>query len=559
MKKIAVLLLSAVLALSTLTGCNKNKVDSNSPETLEIYILNQGYGYEWCQPMIDAFKEEEWVKEKYPNLQTDIYKDEVAQTAVNMLASGSARANRYDLLFSSNLTLQLTPTADCINLAEGVFNQLVPGENVTVKEKMIPSAREASRYTTGDPDEDEQYYMMNWYGGMMGIMYNKTQFDKLKRGEESVELPRTTDEFIAILNGIKNKTITGWTPAGNSAGEPFSTYQPSTYIDFVSNIWWAQYDGIEGEDSGYNNFYKGVVHNETGDNYSTDAITNAVGLKKTYEMLNTFLPDTSITWINPLGTQRNNYTDTQNKIVTGEHLFMVTGDWVMHELQSFYDGLVEMGRTPDTVSMMPVPVLSAVIEKTSTINDDATLSKVIKAIDDKTAYDARGTELESVSKDDWDKIFEARHIAYTTGGNSSAYIPSYAAGKDLAQDFLRYMATDKAQEIFMETTKGCQLPFLYDTSNPNYSTLSANFPELNKAALNVLLDPDIEFLLPEEYFPLRRFCQFTIKKPNGSRAEALRKGDETPESLITDLKGYWDEANRFEEAKSRLPYKPWEH
>ena len=34
-----------------------------------MYVCNLGYGYQWAEQMLNAFKEEAWVKEKYPNLQ----------------------------------------------------------------------------------------------------------------------------------------------------------------------------------------------------------------------------------------------------------------------------------------------------------------------------------------------------------------------------------------------------------------------------------------------------------------------------------------------------------
>ena len=50
MKKAVSVAVAAVLAgtsLSVLAGCGK-KVDSDTPETLEVYVCNLGYGYQWA-------------------------------------------------------------------------------------------------------------------------------------------------------------------------------------------------------------------------------------------------------------------------------------------------------------------------------------------------------------------------------------------------------------------------------------------------------------------------------------------------------------------------------
>ena len=61
-KRVAVLLAFALLSFSLLfAGCNRR---DNSVETLEIYVANFGYGYEWLQPLMDDFAKQDWVKEK---------------------------------------------------------------------------------------------------------------------------------------------------------------------------------------------------------------------------------------------------------------------------------------------------------------------------------------------------------------------------------------------------------------------------------------------------------------------------------------------------------------
>lgn len=66
MKKKVALFLAALFCLPA-GGCGGNRV-GNDDQTLEIYVLEAGYGREWLDALIEAFEEQDWVREKYPNL-----------------------------------------------------------------------------------------------------------------------------------------------------------------------------------------------------------------------------------------------------------------------------------------------------------------------------------------------------------------------------------------------------------------------------------------------------------------------------------------------------------
>ena len=62
------LLLASILTIGALSSASCKKKIENNENTLEIYLADFGYGYEWLNSMIDSFKNQDWVKEKYPNL-----------------------------------------------------------------------------------------------------------------------------------------------------------------------------------------------------------------------------------------------------------------------------------------------------------------------------------------------------------------------------------------------------------------------------------------------------------------------------------------------------------
>ena len=131
------------------------------------------------------------------------------------------------------------------------------------------------------------------------------------------------------------------------------------------------------------------------------------------------------------------------------------------------------------------PIISAIIEQTSTIADDAELSAVIKAVDaENSSLTGEGYE---VSQEDYDIIKEARSVVWSFGSGHTAVIPKYALGKNVAVDFLKFMATDKGLETYMRGTMGASLPFTYDlkTKNPTLYN-SSEINALHKERLDYM-------------------------------------------------------------------------
>ena len=483
MKKFLTVLLAIVVSLSTCVACNKSKIDPNDPQKLEVYIYNAGYGYEWCEDIINAFKEEDWVKAKYPELKTSITKDELSTTAKEMLTA-TKKVNKYEVLFGTGLESSIGPDSNVVDLTEAVYNADVPGEDgVKFSEKMIPSYLISAAYNgKGTATAAKNYYLVNWASGMTGLIYNEDKLNAL-----GFTVPNTTDELLDIMRRVKE--LNGTNSAYRQTTS-FATYGASAYLTYVYYTWWAQYQTSEE----YINFYNGV---DSDTQSRSPAVFRQKGILRTLELMEQFMVlDKGYTWLNP-NTGREAFRETQNRVQLGNALFMANGDWVDNELKVLRDGLAAQGHA-DTVKMMRTPILSSIIELTPTINDDNTLSAVVKAVDEgKTGY-------EGVSAADFERIAQARRVVYSIGPGHNAYIPSFASGKEVAIDFLRYLATDKANEIYIKATNGASLPFKYDvkTANP---TLFAQLSPMQQDRLNYFAEQDVNILPPQSSFPLVRY------------------------------------------------------
>lgn len=497
MKKSITVLLAAVLALGAFAGCNKRKVDSSDPQTLEVYLYNAGYGEDWCQDLLDAFAEEDWVKAKYPNLEIDFDSDETANRAQELLAA-SERANRFDLVMGTGLESLLDPDAQAIDLTEVVYNSEVPGEGVLFKDKMLASYLESAAYKgRAGSQEETAYYQVNWASGMTGIMYNATKLaaltedGTLKEGEKKLlpyDVPNTTDELIAVLRAVKDKN-------GQSANytqtSSFATYGASSYAHYLYYIWWAQYETSDE----YINFYNGI---DSATESRSPAIFLQDGLLEALSVLETiYYRDNGYVWINP-NTGREAYRETQNRVQLGNALFMANGDWADNELATLREGLIEQNGSADEIKLMRTPVISSIIDHTPSIPDDKTLSAVVNAIDKgETSYG-------SVDPEDFAIVKAAREVVYSIGPGHNAFIPSYAAGKEVAIDFLRFMATDKAQEIYIRSTNGASLPFKYDLKAKNEALYNEISP-MQQDRIDYFAEMEVNVLPSQASFPLVRY------------------------------------------------------
>ena len=460
MKKLLSIVIASLMMLTTvsITGCGKGSEETPADVTLNVYILDAGYKTEWLDGIKAEFAKQEWVVKKYGNVDVDVESNGVETYGADKIRSGNSKANKFDLLFGMNLQElygeknSSTKKYYLADLAD-VYKSTVPGESITVEKKMIDSAVSSNLYT--DKDGNSSWYAMPWAGGYNGILYNA---DKL--AEAKYEVPVTTDELLAIMQAEteKEKKV-------NEEGFGYSIMQSmdegATYWEHLMPTWWAQYEGY----TNYVKFWEGKTYNpETEEyEYSVDIFKQKGRLESLTVLENAIRKN-----LYPRAASTN-YITAQRKFVKGEGMFMACGDWFDMEMKELIEDIVASEGKVCNVQMMKTPVISAIINRLTTVKDDATLSKVVKAVD------GGAESFEGVSEEDFKIIKEARNILYSVGNYHTAVIPEYAKNVELAKDFLRFMATDKANEIYSVKTGGSGLFFEYDleTKNPAiYETLS---------------------------------------------------------------------------------------
>ena len=152
------------------------------------------------------------------------------------------------------------------------------------------------------------------------------------------------------------------------------------------------------------------------------------------------------------GSNSSDHINMQTQFLNGKAAMMVTGSWISNEMRSI--GGIE------NFEMMKTPVLSAIIDKLTTVETEGDLRKLVTAIDSVTDGEKKlsdyadgenyNVEGISISKADWEKVSAARNMVAANYSGSSAYIPNYSNAKEGAKEFLKFMYSDAGYKIFTD-------------------------------------------------------------------------------------------------------------
>ena len=448
LKRVAALAMCAACAIPAV-GCRK-PVD-NSDQTVEVFAYNAGYGLDWLYAAEKVFEEktgysmvikeqgsealEPKIKAGPGTTTTDLFI--VGEFWDRYIALGSKAVDGYDY---------------CLEPLDDVYNSVVEGEDRTISEKMWDSVESVYKMEVVENGEYvSHYYAMPWAAGVAGIFYNQDLFAAAGLDYE----PRTTDELMRFCETLKKAQTT---PIIYSAADD--------YFSYTFNIWWAQYEGINGVE----NFFNGKINdNAFPDPVQSLGIFDQEGIRETLKVFEEMLHK-SKGYVDSL-SESYDYTTAQARFLNGQAAMLPTGDWLENEMKKS-SAQLDIGN----IILMRTPIISALSDKLSYWEEDSNFTEASKTMsaDTRRAYDDKlcaivdyvdgvTKEKPSFAEDaDVEIVREARKINFNVAQSHTMVIPSYATAKEAAKEFLKFMATDEGIELFLNNTSGSALPYDFD-------------------------------------------------------------------------------------------------
>ena len=424
------------------TGGESGSGDDDTKTVLSIGAVRNGQDRVWLENIAEHFEYLcQDVSFEEGKKGVDIKLDYTADPTPITTAL-QAGVSKYDVVYLPERYAARVPLQTVEDLSS-LFASTVKDENKTIKDKMPAEyAAYANQGMAGCLPYTQEY---------CGIVYNAYLFEKYQW-----EVPNTTEELLALGAKMAQVNVIPMIHCGTDRG---------AYWEPILNLWTVQYDGVEA--------YREYLNNDVA------ALNQKSGRVKAISALQSFLTDDH--FIDVRSWQASySFVQAQTQYLVSALqsrnespiAMMPNGEWMLSEMSD----VVQQLENEDinaleklNIKMMKTPVLSSIIELCPSIADDATLSKVIDAVD------AGESSYTGVTQADFNRVKEARCLVETL--DYGFQIAKSSTKKDLAKSFLAYLASDEGMNV-----------------------------AANSASVHLLLDYQLTSQQMENFDTLRRSC-----------------------------------------------------
>lgn len=308
MKKILSLAITAALTLSlaacgnssenasgtTTNSSNNTKTNSTSTtetRTLKLAALETAYGADVWKEITAAFEK------ATPGVKVETTIDKNIE---DVIGPGMKSGDFPDIIHlavgqQKGLTETFVKDNNLTDLTD-VLSMTVPGEDVTVKDKLIPGFTDTS---ITNPYNDGKTYLMPMFYSPTGLFFNEGLFE-----EKGWKVPETWDEMWAL--GDKAK----------AEGIALFAYPMPGYFD---SFFYALLNEVGGADF----FNKATSY--------TEGVWETPEAKQAFDLI-TKLTSTYTEKTVPANANKDNFTKNQQLILDNKALFMPNGTWVVGEM-----------------------------------------------------------------------------------------------------------------------------------------------------------------------------------------------------------------------------------
>ncbi len=445
LKNIVALLLTLIMTFSL--GACSPKADAYDPlnqDQIKIVISDLGYGVEHFSQIAKAFEN------THPG-KTVIVEDTVlSPQLISQLEAGSFIG---DICMFNDDVLWKKWRSGMMTILNDVVEAIPDGEEKTVGEKTV--ALESYKMSSGN------YYSLPWMNSVSSYAYNKTAIDKLL-GVGNWSIPKTTSELWAMAEAVQAKGGYGFVWEGAYLGGTFNTYM-------------AQYNGVDTTLHYYNGEYfdANTQQWKLSDEANVQSVSMNIGYLRAAEQIEKMIKQYSHKYCRNMSYIQSQAAFAGIGYADDKKLsaFSPNGDWIYHETKDYFDAT---GHVP---GFMRTPVISDIVE-TLELYEDGVVAYSTLSADKKATYDTTLRAIidyvdgdtqtvpqykgKNVSENDIERIREARAVICGDAG-SSMFIPSNSNKKDLAKEFMVFMASDMAVNIYSQYTNGLS-PWVTETT-----------------------------------------------------------------------------------------------
>lgn len=458
-KVIAAFLLLAALCCSLFAGCFSN--EKNLEGKLSIKMLDAGYGTEWMREIVANYEKDN------PEVDIDLDESETVSATFESEIKSGPRHNETDLYILHQVNFKKygeeAYTVDGVrydSLLEdlsGIYDTTVPGEDITLEEKMKPEYRE---FFMSD-DDDGKYYALPMVAGPSGFIYNVDVFEanKVKWGlaeseSDPLVMPQNTDDFLELIATIYQKSVVEAESEAEKIYPFIWTGSQTVYWNMVEFTLFAQYEGYQG----YKNFWQGrdSLGRLSPEGFASqgkkDLMTVLEGIVAPKDANGNALGDPMDGYCYPNSIELS-HRDAQTYFMDGKAAITVCGNWLEREMEDSYP------RGTKNIAVMKTPVLSSAEEKW---------------------------------KDNPEMLEEIRSLEYSTGPMITAAVPTYSKEKEVAKDFLLYLVKDAS----IETTMKYSLALSPYTYTPSQQFLDSTTP-FHRSQIEI--DKNAKYIFDEKF------------------------------------------------------------
>ncbi len=452
MKKLVSCLLAVVLSGVCLlcVGCKKDKVENGEgtkygarERTITFCYYAGGYGTDWLDAVIDDYM---------LNVNTEVYIDLKRNTNNETTRTNiQTGIGTYDLY---QIEVDMFNSANCLADLTDLYDTEVYGEpGVKVKDKL------GDRWVDYYSENGHWYQLPQTQLTGWNWAYNKDLLDSTL-GEGQYTLPRTTDEFFSFGDDLYKKGVylTAF-PGADTAGGDYSRY--------AYELWFAQMLGLEGYQKYMSGYYKDSQTGEWAfaESAPLQISQNATAITEAYKVAQKLAtPAASASDSQYMHAQSMGMTfkDVDVMLYGGKYrgqkvapiAFSYVGGWLETEVEPFVKAGTISG--DQKVMAMKMPVISSIISRTPSINDEQTLVAVIDYVDGIVQTAPVG-----VTEEDIDIIREARNMVSELICRQFVVTKATKNIEDV-KHFLSYLVSDRAQKIAAKATRGISvLPYGY--------------------------------------------------------------------------------------------------